>query len=250
MSDSQECDMSGVVPGHVASAFQAEPAHPQALGPAWDNGVLIGNTVFAQATSTSAWAAKVREKIAVDGVRVSRPVRATDGRFVVGGFKASDFIEGDTARRVDETIAAALRFDDAAAACEAPPSNRDDQWARADAAAWEGAEVSGPVQVCHADFLACTIYSGTMPPALTDIVPTSQLRPHGYTAALVLVDALIARAVDDAVVDRWAHIPNIGELTERALRYREILVRDQSSNVRSSVGRVRSILMSEESATI
>ncbi|WP_257183287.1 hypothetical protein [Corynebacterium cystitidis] len=250
MSKPHDGGVSALVPEHVLSAFQAESDRPQALGPAWDHGVLIGTTVFAPATSTSVWSAKVRDKISIDGVRVSRPARATDGRFIVGGYKASDFIEGETACRVDETIAAALRFDDAMAVVEAPPAGRDDHWARADAVAWGDADWDGPVQVCHADFLACTIHAGTLPPALTDIVPTGQLRPHGYTAALVLVDALIVRAVDAAVVDRWAHIPDMAQLTECALRYREALAGEGLSNESSNFERVWTLLMSEGSATI
>ncbi|WP_018296161.1 TIGR02569 family protein [Corynebacterium lubricantis] len=238
------------LPEHVLSAFQADSGTPTALGQAWDNGVMYGNIVVSKANSTAAWSAKIRDKISIDGVRVSRPVRATDGRFIVGGYKASDFIEGDNARRIDETIAAALRFDTAMAGIEVPVIERDDEWAAADRAAWDGADVPGKPQVCHADFLACTIYSGTLLPALTDIVPTATPHPHGYTAALVLVDGLINRAVDNAVINRWMHVPNFAQLCQRAVEYRQRLVAPGDTSALSNIERVEQLLMSEASATI
>ncbi|MHA2788289.1 TIGR02569 family protein [Corynebacterium sp. S7] len=238
------------LPKHVLSAFQADSLNPTALGQAWDNGVLYGNIVVSQANSTAAWSAKIRDKISIDGVRVARPVRATDGRFIVGGYKASDYIEGENARRVDETIAAALRFDTAMAEVEVPTIERDDEWAAADRAAWDGADVPGKPQVCHADFLACTIYSGTLLPALTDIVPTATPHPHGYSAALVLVDGLLHRAVDSAVLSRWMHVPNFSELCQRALEYRQRLVQPGDIYALSNIERVEKLIMSDASATI
>ncbi|WIM68301.1 hypothetical protein QP027_02550 [Corynebacterium breve] len=233
-----------MIPDHVLSAFQADNDTPQALGPAWDNGLLVGKTVVAHASETAVWSAKLRDKINIEGVRVSRPVRTTDGRFVVGGYKANDFIEGETARRVDEAIAAALRLDDALAVVEQPETKREDRWAKAENFAWEGIDIPGHRQVCHADFLACVVFSGTMPPALTDIVPTAAPRPHGYSAALTAVDGLLAGAIDGAVIDRWAHVPHFVPLCERALAYREALQEPADSNAMASFGEVRALLMS------
>ena len=83
-----------------------------------------------------------------------------------------------------------------------------------------------------------------LPPLMTDIAPTAELRPVGYTAALVVVDGLLAKAVDERVLSRWAHIANLPALALRALEYREILDSHQGSNKRSEIARVRSLLMS------
>ncbi|MDT5328005.1 MAG: hypothetical protein QOF25_5157, partial [Mycobacterium sp.] len=40
----------------------------------------------------AAWSAKVRETLFVDGVRLARPVRSTDGRYVVAGWRADTFV--------------------------------------------------------------------------------------------------------------------------------------------------------------
>ncbi|WJY67511.1 hypothetical protein [Corynebacterium auris] len=232
------------IPQHVLSAFQVDDVASAPVGPAWDNGVRFGRVVVSAAAPTAAWAAKVRERVSVDGLRVARPVRSTDGRFVVGGFKASEFAEGVVGTRVDEAIAAALAFEDAVGDIAAPAIERADRFAEADRAAWRDVEVSGPTRLAHADFFFSCVFSGSLPPLLTDISPTAEARPAGYTAALTLVDGLLARAVDEQVLARWAHIPGLGELGLRALEYREILAAGAKSNISSDVERVRALLVS------
>ena len=92
-------------PEKVLEAFHATSAPDEAvqLGPAWDNGLRVGDVVFARAGQLTSWSAKVREKLQVDGARVARPVLSTDGRYTVAGWKATQFVAGDVARRVDET---------------------------------------------------------------------------------------------------------------------------------------------------
>ncbi|WKD57057.1 hypothetical protein CAPI_02415 [Corynebacterium capitovis DSM 44611] len=233
------------VPEHVLSAFQLGGLVPTPAGPQWDNGARFGRIVVSPAGPTSAWAAKVREGLSMTGLRVARPVRATDGRFVVGGFRASEFAEGKPASRVDEAIAAALVFDAAMAGAPALGVERTDAWAEAERTAWRGAQVPGPTQVAHADFLFTCIFSGSLPPTLTEIVPTAEERPVGYTAALALVDGLLTRSVDDRVIARWAHVPNIQELSLRALDYRQALVERVASNIGSELSRVRRLLVSD-----
>ncbi|AWB83561.1 hypothetical protein [Corynebacterium liangguodongii] len=234
------------IPRHVLSAFQVDGINPVAAGPAWDNGVRYARVVIAPATATSAWSAKVRERFSSPALSVARPVRATDGRVVVGGFRANDFVEGELAARADESIAAALAFDDAVAGVEPPAGRREDRWAKADRAAFENEQFDGPVGLAHLDFFSCCIFSGSLPPTLTDIVPSAELRPRGYTAALVLVDALLTSSVDERVIARWAHVPHLRELAACALRYREATVALEPgvSNVSSIFSRVRDLLMS------
>ncbi|MCQ4626012.1 hypothetical protein KBX18_10720 [Corynebacterium sp. CCUG 69979] len=213
------------IPGHVLTSFQVDDARPEPLGNEWGNGVRYGRIVISSAPAHAAWSSKLREKVTVPGLRIARPVRTTDGRFTLAGFRATDFIEGQPGPRIDEAIAAALRFDDAVAYFPAPAIQRDDAWARAERAAWSsapGAAVKGG-QLTHADFLACCLFSGSLAPALSDIVPSAEPRPHGYTAALTLIDGLLAGAVDDHVLSRWSHIPDLFFLCERALEYRAIL---------------------------
>ena len=100
------------IPEHVLHAFQLDGGG-EGTSPAWDGGQRFGRVVVSPATETSVWSAKCREKLAgeVEGVRIARPVRATDGRLVVGGFAANEFAEGETAPRIDEAVGASLLID-------------------------------------------------------------------------------------------------------------------------------------------
>lgn len=241
------------IPGHVLTSFQADESQAQPLGPEWGNGVRFGRIVISAAFRHAAWSSKMREKVTVPGVRVARPVRATDGRFTVAGYHATDFVEGEPGHRVDEAVAAALRFDDAMAHFPVPALDRDDPWARADRAAWSGHQLPGKkLQVVHADFLGCCLFAGSLPPALTDFVPAAAARPHGYSAALTLIDGLLADAVDDAVLGRWSHIPDLAYMCERALDYRAALNTEfgDASNISARIERVRGLLVSGADATL
>ncbi|RNE49039.1 TIGR02569 family protein [Corynebacterium alimapuense] len=245
---------SEVVPGHVIAAFQGEAGIPEPAGHAWDNGWRVGSVIYSRSGGVSTgWSAKLRTGLKVEGVRIARPVRSTDGRFVVAGWKASSRIVGDLSRRVDETVGVALRLADALASQPAPPDpEAADPFILADRRTWEETapeyrEIKAPVQVGHADLLASTIYHGAQVPAVTDVVPFAEPRPHGYTAALVMVDGLIAGAVDIGIVDRFRHIPDIDQLLLRAVSYRRHvndLHPEATSHGRSHIRRVEDLLMS------
>lgn len=205
------------------------------------------------------WSAKLRGTLQIDGVRLARPVRSTDGRFIVAGWKASTWTDGELSRRVDETVLVALRLADALADKQEPPEpEQADPFVLADQRAWEESapeyrELTGPVQVGHADLLACTLYRGTQAPAVTELVPFSAPRPHGYTAALVIVDGLIAGAVDNGIIDRFRHLPDIDQLLLRAVAYRRHindLHPASSSNARAHIRRVEDLLVSRVADTI
>lgn len=236
---------------------------PEHMGYAWDNGWRVGDVVYTQAASYAGWSAKIREKISVPGARIARPVVATNGNYVVGGWKATYFISGQLARRIDETAQLALRLEDAIAAVGIPaPARRTDIFAQAEVAAWaetgEGYEAWGgdeafavdapstgeapaaPVPAPgaqgergvhslgvsvtgHADLLATTIFQGSNQPAIVDIVPTAQPRPKGYSAALVIVDGLINEAVDPGICDRFGYVPGLDQLLLRAVAYRRYI---------------------------
>lgn len=237
----------GDIPGHVLSAFQLDGRAGVPLGPEWDNGVRFGRVVVARASATAAWSGKVREHAGEfgSGIAVSRPVRATDGRLVVGGFRANEFVEGRVLSRIDETVAAALRYDEAAAGIEAPSADRGDVFATAERAVWHGYTPQPDDVVAHVDFASCLLFSGDAVPTLTDLVPSSGLRPRGLSAALVIVDGLLAGLVDAAVLERWAHVPDLEALVRRALEYRAACAKAAGSDIRSKVELVEALLVSE-----
>ncbi|WKD59692.1 TIGR02569 family protein [Corynebacterium caspium] len=272
-------------PPQVIAAFHAEPGPksganfgPEALGAYWDYGWRVGTLVISPVVGEhGAWSARVREKLQVEGLRIARPVRSSDGRVTVGGWRASSFIPGRPEARIDETVAAALRLGEALAQVrEWPTMNINDPLAKADRAAWalhptadiplideieDGLNVDllkllaphiqalphtvGPDAVCHAAMLATTIYQGLLPPAITDVVGV--VRPRDYTAALTIVDGLLADAVDFGIISRFDHIPGLWQLILRGCAYRiyaNSLLPTAVSNMGANLDRVVRALVS------
>lgn len=235
-----------VIPEHVLHAFQVE-GNGEQTSPAWDDGLRFGRVVVSPATETSVWSAKVREKIAgvVQGVRVARPVRATDGRLVVGGFAANEYAEGKAAARIDEAIGASLLIDAALTSHPTqPPSaaRENDPWAKADRAVWADVGNDPAGVAANLSMLRHCLFDGMAPPAVSGFVPSAGPRPRGYTAAVVMVDGLLASAVDPGVIRRWAHIPRIDELVRSAYSFREAGQDHLDSNARANLRRVREIV--------
>ena len=83
-------------PEHVLATFGVKSGEPTPVGAGWEGGWRIGEVVLSQVTdhARAAWSAKVRETLFVDGVRLARPVRSTDGRYVVAGWRADTFVAG------------------------------------------------------------------------------------------------------------------------------------------------------------
>ncbi|MDY6048980.1 MAG: TIGR02569 family protein [Corynebacterium sp.] len=235
--------------------------HP--LSPAWDGGVRIGDLVASPVADVERanWSATVCDTVAPTGVRLARPLRSTDGRFTVAGWKVSQFVPGEIHARADEVVAASLRLAESMAALPIPrfatrtvPAilSEVDIFDLADRAAWAdnpapvlavgfgpGAEatedqqialenaavvlsrreeISGADHVCHADMFATTLTWQSQPPCVTGIVCVAH--PAAYTAALTMVDAMIAGAANADLIDRFRDVRNIDQLVIRALLYR------------------------------
>ena len=244
---------------HVRDSFHADPKEPaKQLGAAWDYGWRVGNIALIKVShpDRAAWSSRTREELNVDGVRIVRPVRSTDGRFINAGWRASVHVPGILSGRVDETIAAALRLDEALAQLPVPDSfhavDPKDAFSVADYAAWRdehdvvildptvpAQETAGnlvpkvrdllrpivaadgdkvPNQVTHADMFATTIYAGHQSPAVTDLVGVAH--PKGYTAALAMVDALVMNATDTGILDRFNNVEHLDQLVLRGFLYR------------------------------
>ena len=64
----------------------------------------------------AAWSAKVRETLFADGIRLARPVRSTDGRYVVAGWRADTFVAGSAIFNAPDYADVIGRMKDAVAA--------------------------------------------------------------------------------------------------------------------------------------
>ena len=97
-------------PEHVLAAFGLSGVGPVPLGASWEGGWRCGEVVLSMVADNAraAWSARVRETLFVDGVRLARPVRSTDGRYVVSGWRADTFVAGQPEPRHDEVVSAAV----------------------------------------------------------------------------------------------------------------------------------------------
>ena len=250
------------LPDHVLAAFGLNAARPAALGAGWEDGWRCGEVVLSQVAdhARAAWSAKVRETLFVDGVRLARPVRSTDGRFVVSGWRADTFVAGTPEPRYDEVVSAAVRLHEATAKLERPrfltqppsaPWAEVDVFIAADRAAWEdrplhslpsGARLApgsadGQRSIELLQALAILRKPTRSPNQLVhgDLYGTVLFagaaapgitditpywRPTSWAAGVAVVDALSWGDADDGLVERWDALPEWPQMLLRALMFR------------------------------
>ncbi len=249
-------------PEHVLSAFGLSGVQPEALGAAWEGGWRCGEVVLSMVAENAraAWSARVRETLFVDGVRLARPVRSTDGRYVVSGWRADTFVAGQPEPRHDEVVSAAVRLHEATGKLERPrfltqgptaPWADVDVFIAADRAAWEerplqsvpaaartpSPTADGQRSVELINQLAGLRRPTKSPNQLVDgdlygtvlfagaAAPgitdiTPYWRPASWAAGVVVVDALSWGDADEGLIDRWNALPEWPQMLLRALMFR------------------------------
>lgn len=245
--------MTRMPPAHVSDAFGASGT-PVPAGPAWDDGWIFGDTVISAVAdpSRAAWSAKVLESLAVDGAEVAHPVRTSDGRHVLSGWRARQHRPGRPEPRADETIVACGRLEEALADVERPrflARGGGDVFDVCDRAAWaedpiaqleefldpdavprgDAAEalaaaggmiglrgqVRAEGQLEHGDPVGTVLYDGSAPPLFVDLVP--RWHPAGWTRAVAAVDAVAWGGADEDLLRRFDHVPHWDGLLARAI---------------------------------
>jgi uncharacterized protein (TIGR02569 family) len=225
----------------VRASFGAKDSVPEPVGAGtqWrcDDIALRPVTNPAEAS----WVAQTLSELDVPDLRVGRPLRSSDGRYVVGGWVAHRYVAGTPEPRYDDVIAASLRLHKATADLPVPRfvATRADVFAMADRAA-AGIEdaplnpalggrlfdvVSGarkPLglrpQVVHGDLFGNVLFDGSQAPGIIDF--TAFNRPPEWAAAVVVVDALAWGGADDGLPNRWAHLPEWPQALLHALLFR------------------------------
>ena len=228
-------------PPHVRAAFGARVEEPELLegGVAWRCGEVVLKS--AVNTAEAAWVAQTLDMLAAEDVRVSKPVRSTDGRWVVSGWSASRDIPGRPEPRHDEVVAMSLRLHAATSALSRPRflDARQDIYAFADRMAWGEQEyplrpdkggrlydvLAGSrrklhlkPQVVHGDLFGNVLFAGNAPPGVIDFTP--YWRPAEWAAAVSVIDALAWGGSDPAIVERWSHLAEWPQALLRALLFR------------------------------
>ena len=233
-------------PQHVCAAFgvrteQLRLMDSGSTGTVWRAGEVVLKPV--PSTAEAAWVAQMMDGLEVDGVRLARPLRSSDGRWVVAGWSAARHVAGRSEPRHDEVVAVSLRLHRATAHLARPRflANRTDVWAQADGAAWgqdqqpvldersggalfrELAAARKPVkglreQIVHGDLFGNVLFAGHAPPAVIDF--STYWRPPEWAAAVIVVDALAWGGADDNLIDRWAELAQWPQSLLRALLFR------------------------------
>jgi uncharacterized protein (TIGR02569 family) len=228
-------------PPHVCAAFGARGSEPELIdgGPVW----RCGDAAIRPASNPAeaAWVAQTLDGLAVDNLRLGRPLRSTDGRWVVGGWSATRYLSGRAEPRHDEVVAVSVRLHGATDTMPRPRflEARKDVFATADRAAWgeelveldhdKGGrlfELVSPTrvpiglksQVVHGDLFGNVLFAGDSAPALTDFAPF--WRPPEWAAAVIVVDALAWGGADQGILKRWAHLSEWPQALVRALLFR------------------------------
>ncbi|WP_068280954.1 TIGR02569 family protein [Aldersonia kunmingensis] len=249
-------------PEHVRSTFGLRGIEPVPLGMSRDGGWRCGDVVLSPVAdhARAAWSAKVRETLVVDGLRLARPVRGTDGRYVVSGWRADTFVEGNPEPRHDEVVSVSLRLHAATAQLERPrflsqppsaPWVDVDVFVAADRAAWESVPLRslGPTVREYAtssdteQSLALLVRLATLrkpvetPPQLVHgdlfgtvlfsgpMAPgladiTPYWRPAPWAAGVAVVDAVSWGGADEGLLERWDDLPEWPQMLLRAVMFR------------------------------
>ncbi|MFP5068593.1 TIGR02569 family protein [Pseudonocardia nantongensis] len=234
---------ANALPEHVRVAFGVRETVPRPVvwagQRAWQCGEVLLRPVADHVVA--AWSATVLENLDVDGIRLARPVRSSDGRWVVGGWAASRYVPGSPEPRHDEVVAASLRLHAATSTVLRPRllDERDDLLSRSAAAAFGERkldlhpETGGNLfnelaahrktvrltpQVVHGELFGAMLFDPTGRPAVLDLVPF--WRPAEWAAAVVVVDAVAWGGADDELIERWSELPEWPQALLRAVLYR------------------------------
>jgi hypothetical protein len=173
------------LPAHVRTAFGVREAEVVPIKYGGLPGFRCDDVVIRPVSdnAVAAWAARVLDSLRADRVRIARPLRSSDGRWVVAGWSACQYLRGQPADRYDDLVAVSLRLHAATASVRRPRllDDRDDLVARADGAAWGertvtlDADTGGrlfdelaarrrplklPCQVVHGDLFGTVMFDG------------------------------------------------------------------------------------------
>ncbi|MBM9465784.1 TIGR02569 family protein [Nakamurella leprariae] len=235
-------------PGHVLAAFGSPTdAGAWSDGPGvagWRCGDLVVVPVRTGSAVQAAWTSGVLDQLDVPGLRLARPVRASDGRWVIAGWRAQRVVTGDPEPRFDDLIAVSLSLHDALSRLPEPRFLRDRTGAvgLADHLTWDAVEPGGvigaghgarlfqrlaaarrpldlPLQVVHVELTGDVLFAGAAPPAVVGLTPL--WRPAPWASALVVVDGIAHGGAGLELAERWSgRFPDWPELLRRAMLFR------------------------------
>lgn len=223
----------------TAFGLGAVDAEPLPGGTAWRCGEVVLRQVADRAHAV--WLARTFAALDVPDLRIARPLRTTDGRWVIGGWAASRYVSGKPENRPDEIVLTAVKLHQATAELARPDTVPARQGIAADAErlAWGELEmelderkggrwfeilaparrpVASPDQLVHSELFGTVLFDGDAPPGIVDFVPA--FRPAEWGAAVAAVDAVAWGDADTDLFRRWSHLPEWSQLLLRATLFR------------------------------
>ena len=230
---------------HVLDSFGLEGAtarpQPGGQGDAWRAAGVVLKPV--DDVDAAAWTAQVLADLEERGFRISRPVSAVDGGFVVDGWTAWSLVEGthDLTRRWPEVIRTGKKLNEALAGAPRPPflDRRVDVWAVGDRVAWDAQPFdvhdpglralavrlrrylrpsSEPSQLIHGDLSGNVLFHEGLAPAVIDFTP--YWRPALFSLAVVAVDAISWYGANGTLFEALPDHPDRASMLARAGIYR------------------------------
>jgi uncharacterized protein (TIGR02569 family) len=188
------------------------------------------------------WQADLLGAVQCDGFRVSHPRRAIDGRFVVDGWCAWEWLAGRHEQgRWSEIIAVGERFHAALANVPRPDfiDRYTDPWAIGDRVAWGELPIAAfmhvkhvarlaaalrPLvarsQLIHGDLTGNVLFADGLPPAIIDLAP--YWRPTAFASGIVVGDAFVWEGAGEELLASVTHIERFDQFLIRALIYRAV----------------------------
>ncbi|MBY8880152.1 aminoglycoside phosphotransferase [Actinacidiphila acidipaludis] len=251
-----------VPPPAVLDAFGVQgPAVPLAGGQG--RSVLVGGFVFKPAEAPDdevEWSASLFESLAPgSGFRVPLPRRAADGRSVVDGWTASEFLTGEPGprRHWDGVLGAGRAFHAALRHVPRPGflDRHTHPWAVGDRVAWGEQDVDviddlaapfaalrelrRPVrqdaaQLVHGDLTGNVLFAEDEVPAVIDFSP--YWRPPVFAEAVVVADGLLWFDLPSGLLSGGGDHPDWQQMLIRALIFR-LVAQSESAG---PAGRARS----------
>jgi uncharacterized protein (TIGR02569 family) len=231
------------LPPHVRTAFGVAEVEPVAVvwagRHAWQCGEVLIRPVADNALAS--WSSGVLDGLHVEGVRLARPIRASDGRWIVAGWAACRHVAGVLEPRYDAVVDTANRLHAATAAVPRPRllDTMDGLLALSAAAAFgetkltldpaaggslygELAAYRTPIlatsQVVHPELFGAVLFDEAGSPGLVELVPC--WRPKEWAAAVVVVDALAWGDADPALIQHWDRLDEWPQMLLRAVLHR------------------------------
>ena len=210
-------------------------------GRAWATPSVVLKPVDDEAEAV--WIAELAARLEPDGCRLPPPIPANDGRWIVGGWSAWTRVPG--VHRTDrwaELLAGAEAFHRCVAGETKPEfiERRVDRWRVADRVAWgelrweDFAAITHVVplvtarrpltlasQLIHGDLVGNVLFADGLAPAIIDL--SLYWRPRGYSAALVVGDALAWEGAGPSIIELLAPLEEWPQLLLRAVIFRVVV---------------------------